>query len=154
MVTFCFTLPSLFILFLLSIISLSLCNTKDYCIQEAKPQLDANWPKIPPLFCLLARYLAHIVSCDVTLPNHISYIIDHLIGNLVEKPPPMTKQETFLDWIYLFHAISSNFGSAGRKAPSPNNQTGKKFWTGSIHFIQFPATLDQMAEKPPSFLPF
>ena len=27
--------------------------------------------------------------------------------------------ENFLDWIHPFHAISSNFGSAGRKAPHP-----------------------------------
>ena len=29
--------------------------------------------------------------------------------------------EHFLDWIYPFHAISSNFGSDGRKAPPPHS---------------------------------
>ena len=31
--------------------------------------------------------------------------------------------KTFLDWIYPFHVISSNFGSAGRKAPHPLRPT-------------------------------
>ena len=36
----------------------------------------------------------------------------------------------------------------------PNSQTGTNSDTGSIHFVQFPATLVQLAEAPPSFLPF
>ena len=71
--------------------------------------------KPPPLFCLLVRYSARIVWCDITLPNHTSCIIKHPIGELAETPPPIGK--FFLDWIYPFHAISSNFHSAGRKAP-------------------------------------
>ena len=96
-------------------------STKDYCIQQAKPQLDANRPKSPhpPLFCLLVRYSANIISHDITLPNHILCIIQHLIEDLAEKPP------------------------------SPS-QEGKKFKTGSIHLMQFPATLVQLAEKPPT----
>ena len=100
----------------------------------------------PPLFYLLVRYSARIVSHDITLLKHISHIID-LIEDLAEKPLPQAaeqgnffrldlsiscnfqqlwfswqkppqwpKRENNLDWIYQFHAISSNFGSAGRKA--------------------------------------
>ena len=40
----------------------------------------------------------------------------------------VAKQWKFLDWIYPFHAISSNFGSAGRKAcPIPSSWTVKCF---------------------------
>ena len=40
----------------------------------------------------------------------------------------VAKQWKFLDWIYPFHAISSNFGSAGRKAcPLPSSGTVKFF---------------------------
>ena len=34
-------------------------------------------------------------------------------------PPQWPNRGKFLDWIYPFHAISSNFGSAGRKAHPP-----------------------------------
>ena len=89
----------------------SFVNGKTYIGQSPKPQVDSNQPKSPPpLFCLLVRYSAHIMSHDVTLPNHTSCIIEHLIWeNWAEKP----------------------------------------FETGSIHFMQFPVTLVQLAEKPP-----
>ena len=76
---------------------------------------------------------------------------------LAEKPPPLPPPhgqtgESIQDWIYPFHAICSNIGSAGRKAPhpTPHDQTGEKSETGSIHFMQFPATLVQLAKKPPN----
>ena len=71
---------------------------------------------------------------------------------LAEKLPPMTENgKKFKTGSHPFHAISSNFGSAGRKAPPPHSVTkvGKKFKTGFIHFMQFPATLVQLAEKLP-----
>ena len=72
-----------------------------------------------PPFCLLVRYLARIVSHDINLPNHISCIIEHLIWD------------------------------SGRRAIPLHGQTGKNSETGSINFMQFPATLVQLAEKPP-----
>ena len=87
----------------------SFVNRKTYIGQSPKPQVDSNWLKRhPPLFCLLVRYLAHIVSCDVTLPNHISCIIEHLIWDLAESPPPFqaAKQGKILR---LDLSISCNF---------------------------------------------
>ena len=63
---------------------------------------------------------------------------------LAEKPLP--HQRKILNWIYPFHANSSNFGSAGRKAPPTPRE---KIKTGSIHFMQIPAILVQLVEKPP-----
>ena len=66
---------------------------------------------------------------------------------LAESPPPpmasiqtvhqVTKQLKILDWIYPFHAISSNFGSAGRKAcPLPSSWTVKFLdWIYPFHAI-------------------
>ena len=90
---------------------------KDLCCSVTQA---SSWfksaKKPPPLFCLLVRYSACIVWHKVTLHNHIPCIIKHHIEDLAEKPPPQ-EQGKFLDWIYPFHAISSNFHSAGRKAP-------------------------------------
>ena len=92
----------------------------------------------PSPFCLMVRYSACIVSQDVTLPNHISCTIKHLIGDLAEKTPhpQWQKWQKFLDWKYPFYEISSNFGSAGRKA-TPHSKTGKKFlnWIYPFHAI-------------------
>ena len=109
--------------------------------------------KAPLLFCLLMRYLACVMSHDVTLPN---YFMHHWtshwgLGRRV-LPPAEKNRKNFWDWIYPFHAISSNFGSAGRKAPRPPPPSGKtwnNFETGSIYFMQFPATLVQLAEPSP-----
>ena len=59
--------------------------------------------------------------------------------------------ENFLGWIHPFHAISSNFGSAGRKAPcSPGGLwPDSEIFSDYIHFMQFPANLVQLAKKPP-----
>ena len=70
------------------------------------------------------------------------------LAQLEEKLPPATKEGKFWDWIYPFPAISSNFGSAGRNSPSPAAKEGKNSETESTHFMQFPATLVQLAEKP------
>ena len=98
---------------------------KTYVDQSPKPQVGSNWPKSPPPptpFLPFGEILGLHLSHDVTLPKHISHIIEHLIGDLAEKyppPPPSSWTENFLDWIYPSHAISSNFGSAGRKVPPP-----------------------------------
>ena len=63
-------------------------------------------------------------------------------------PPPPRMTGSFLHWIYPFQAIYSNFGFCVRKAPPPQGW-GKNFYTGSIHFRQFPATLVFVAKKPP-----
>ena len=43
----------------------------------------------------------------------------------------------------------TSYWEPGRKAPPPVTEEGKNFKTGSIHFMQFPATLVQLAEKAP-----
>ena len=93
--------------------------TKDYCIQLAKPQPDANRPKSPPPphFCLLVRYSTRIAAHDITLRTDISCIIE------------------------------PHFGFCGRKAP-PQDE-GKFFDFRFIRFRQFWATLVFVAEKPP-----
>ena len=63
-------------------------------------------------------------------------------------PHPPIWGNNILHWIYPFQAISSNFGFCGRKAPPPQDE-GNFFYTGSIHFRQFWATLVFVAEKPP-----
>ena len=72
----------------------------------------------------------------------------------VRKDPPTPqpnppKQGKVLDWICPFHAILSNFASAGRKPPPHHPQNRELFYTGSIHFMQFQATLLQLVEKYP-----
>ena len=101
-------------------------KTSTWCKSAEKPP--------PPLFCLLVRYSAQIVWCDITLPNHTSCIIEHPIAELAENPPPSLP--------YPFHANSINFGSAGRKAPP-------SLPPSSIQFMQIQSTLVQLAEKPP-----
>ena len=92
--------------------------------------------------------------------------------------PPVTEQGKNLDWIYPFQAISSNFGLSWQLS-SPRGQTGKNFrwylffsgnfqqlwvqlavkppsrkaeifYSGSIHFMQFPATLPLFGRKIPN----
>ena len=66
---------------------------------------------------------------------------------VAEKPPQM--RENFLT---LDLSISGNFQQLWflwQKSPPPQNE-GNFFYIGSIHFRQFPATLDFVAEKPPS----
>ena len=97
---------------------------------------------------------------------------------VAEKPPaPEDEGNIFLHWIYQFQVIMSNFGFCGRKAPPENvgkfftldlsiSGNFKQLWflwqkspptpkiriffyTGSIHFRQFWATLDFVTQKPP-----
>ena len=64
--------------------------------------------------------------------------------------------------LYFMHHWTSHLGPGRRDKfpppmpppPPPHGQTGKNSETGSIHFMQFTATLVQLAESPPSFLPF
>ena len=79
----------------------------------------------------------HFMQCPATLDF------------VAEKPPHPGSGKFFLHWIYPFQAISSNFGFCGRKAPPQRLSREKNFYTGSIHFMQFPPTLDFVAEKPP-----
>ena len=58
---------------------------------------------------------------------------------LTEKTPPPSKQlnrDKLLVWIYPFHAISSNFGPAGRKGPpqQPNREIFLD-WIYPLHTI-------------------
>ena len=73
-------------------------------------------------------------------------------GSAGRKAPLLwTDSEKILDWIYPFHAIFSNFGSPNRKMPPPFTPQwpgSENCYTISIHFMQFPATLVQLAEKP------
>ena len=75
-----------------------------------------SWGKRPPQAAKQGKHLRLDLS--------ISYNFQQLWFSWQKSPPP-PPQEIFLDWIYPFHTISSNFGSAGRKAPPP--QTGGKF---------------------------
>ena len=51
---------------------------------------------------------------------------------------------------YLFHAISSIFASGGRKAhPTPLSEQKIFLEHGSMHFMQLPASLVQVAEEHP-----
>ena len=77
-------------------------NTKDNCFQQAKPQLAANRPK-----SLLVRYSAHAMSRNVTLPNHISCIIEHLIRDLAEEPLRQAAKQGNI--LRLGLSISCNF---------------------------------------------
>ena len=97
--------------------------------------------KAPPLFCLLVRYLAHVVV-------HVS--LNLTLVTTWQKSSPPRLREKFLHWICPFQRISGNFGFCGRKAPPPNQDEGNFFYTGSIHFRQFQATLLFVAEKYPS----
>ena len=77
------------------------------------------------------------------------------LGQLAEKPPPPAAKQGKI--LRLDLTISCNFQQhwfSWQKIPPTSGQTGKDFETGYIHFMQFPATLVQLAENPPSFLPF
>ena len=48
-----------------------------------------------------------------------SHAICTNFGSAGKKAPLWLDSEKILDWIYLFHVICTNFGSAGRKAHPP-----------------------------------
>ena len=81
----------------------------------------------------------------------ISCNLYHLWFSWEKSPLLWTDSEKILDSIYPFHAIFSNFGSPNRKMPPPLTPQwpgSENCYTISIHFMQFPATLVQLAEKP------
>ena len=55
------------------------------------------------------------------------HAISSNFGTAGREAPQQPDSENSLDWIYPFHAFSSNFGSAGRKVPTPSGQTMKNF---------------------------
>ena len=68
-------------------------------------------------------------------------------------PPPSGNRENFLDWIYPFHAISSNFGFCGRKVPPPPDE-GKFFTLDLSISCNFQQLWFLVAEKPHGFWQF
>ena len=121
--------------------------TKDYCIQLAKPQLDANRPKSPPPAAKQGKIfrLNLSISCDFkqlwfsrqksppppyegnffyTGSIHFRQFPATLVF-VAEKPPRGQTGKFFLHWIYPFQAISSNFGFCGRKAPPMRTSTAQ-----------------------------
>ena len=69
---------------------------------------------------LLFRWQKSPLPPPPSLPPLPHYLPpSHPLPPLPSLPsPPPRNREIFLDWIYPFHAISSNFCSGGRKAPS------------------------------------
>ena len=62
-------------------------NTKDYCIQQAKPQLSCkSTEKLPILWDKFPYWSGHVmeISRDV---YHWTHFMHHLISDLAEKPP-------------------------------------------------------------------
>ena len=66
-----------------TLISLSLCNTKTTVFNRQNLNLMQIGRKSPPL--PFGGYSVHIMWCDITLPNHISCIIEHLTGDLSKE---------------------------------------------------------------------
>ena len=103
------------------------------------------------------KWLANYFHVPVnTFHAHLKSMLRLMIHkSLAEKPTPpqqpnkekgkmfrlglyiscMTKQGKILDWIYTFHAISSNFGSAGRKVPPWPNRENLLDWIYTFHAI-------------------
>ena len=110
--------------------------TQDLSISGNFQELWFLWQKGPPR---MREFLHSIYPFQAIFSN---------FGFCGKKsPPPQDEGKLFLHWIYPFQAISSNFGFCGRKAPPP--RIGKFFYTGSIIFRQFPATLVFVAESLP-----
>ena len=127
---------------------------KTYVDQSPKPQVGSNRLKSAPPH-LLVRYSAHIVWHNVSLLNHIPHIIEHHIKDLAENPTPSPPPQEQGNFFRVDLSISCNFKQlcfSWQKSPSPPpppKEQGKFFYTGSIHFMEFQATLVQLAEKPP-----
>ena len=144
-------------------------STLDLSISGNYEQLWFLWQKGPPLK-MWENFLHWIYPFQVISSN---------FGSCGRKAAPSPLGEGHsLYWIYPFQAISSNFGFCGRKAPLPQDEgifftpdlsiSGNVeqlwflwqksppspkmrdfFYTGSIHFRQFWATLVFVAGKPP-----
>ena len=66
----------------------------------------------------------------------------------VKLPPPRAKQAKFLDWIYSFQAISSNFTFNCQLSSPPRGQTGKNFRLDLSISGNFQQLWVQLAVKP------
>ena len=100
----------------------------------------------------MGRYIFNFILVKLsTLAEHKAHLTYGKLSfktkwkNAIFKIGPSRK--IFCNWIYPFHAISSNF--SWQKAPPPPLMKKIWDWNGSIHFMQFPATLVQLTEKPP-----
>ena len=102
-----------------------------------KINIPENWAEKPPPPRMKEKCFTLDLSHFRQFPTTLVFV--------AERPPKM--RENFLHWIYPFQAISSNFGFCGRKVPPWIREFF--FYTGSIHFRQFPTTLVFVAEKPP-----
>ena len=71
---------------------------------------------------------------------------------LAEKPPPpkQPKREKILRLNLSISCDLQQLWFSWQKRPPPHGQRGKNSETESIHFMQFPATLVQLEENPPS----
>ena len=98
---------------------------KTYVDQSPKPQVGSNWPKNPPLpFLPFGEILgSHHATWCITLPKHISLIIEHLIKDLAEKPLPPPSCWTGKFIFRLDLSISCNFQQqlwfSWQKSPPP-----------------------------------
>ena len=70
-------------------------------------------------------------------------------GRDLLPPPPGPNREKFWEWIDSFHAISSNFGSAGRKAPLPPVTKQGKFWDWIYSFHAISSNFGSAGRKAP-----
>ena len=118
------------------------CLTSDLSISGNFEQLWFLWQKSPPPPPGWGK--------NFWLQIYPSQSISSNFGFLWQKSPPTPGWgKTFWLQIYPFQAILSNFGFCGRKAPTPSPRMENFFDFRSIHFRQFWATLDFVAEKPP-----
>ena len=111
--------------------------------------------------CPFQAILSNFGFCDRKAPTpppgwgkrdlHWIYPFRAIWATLVfvaEKPPPPRMREIFFT---LDLSILCNFKQLWfmwQKSPHPQDE-GKCLYTGSIHFMQFQATLVYVAEKPP-----
>ena len=98
-------------------------------------QLWFLWQKSPPTPTQMRKNVLHWI--------YPFQAISRNYGFCDRKAPLKGWRKHFLHWIYPFQAILSNFGFCSRNPP-PQDE-GKCFYTGSIHFRQFWATMVFMA---------
>ena len=143
-------------LMLFSHISLVFCYIrKTYVDQSPKPQVGSNQLKASTLPIPFGEILgSHCVTWhNFAKPYFMHHWTSHW-GLGRKAHTPMAKQGKIFR---LDLSISGSFQqlwfswqkSPPSHNPHPSGQTGENFCTGSIHFMQFPATLVQLAEKPP-----
>ena len=118
--------------------------TLDLYISINFEQLWLLWQKSHPQ---LSKDEGNFFTLDLSISGNFEQL--WFLWQKSPSPPPPKMRNFFLHWIYPFQAISSNFGFCGRIAPPSPPRWGKFFYTGSIHFRCFRATLVFVAEKPP-----